>query len=177
MGVKITGLDKCIKMIDNYSKIINSKELYEYIAKESIKVINKYAKSRLDNSSNYTSSNIYEISDKKIKISNEVKNSQGKYYSLIIEYGSGMYAEKPHFGDTKTFVESGYVYWLVPVEEGSNLESYGFEVVDIDLGDGQVNSFYKVFGQEPKHIYTDAAKEIEKNLVNWTMQFIKQKLK
>lgn len=177
MNIEVKGLDECIGLIQNLNKILNSKELFKYIAEESIKIINKNAKSKLSQYSNYINSNKYKLTDDGIEIYNDVQSETGKHYSLIIEYGSGIYAEMSHTGTSKTFLESGHVYWLVPVEEGSDLESYGFEVVDIDLGDGQVGSFYKVFGQEPKHIYTDAAKEIEKNLVNWTMQFIKQKLK
>lgn len=177
MEIEVKGLDKCIKMVQNLKNILNSKELFQYIAEKSIKIINRFAKSRLDQYSNYINSNKYKLTDNGIEIYNDVQSETGKHYSLIIEYGSGIYAEMAHIGDSKTFVESGYVYWLVPVEEGSNLENYGFEVIDIDLGKGQIGSFYKVFGQQAKHIYTDAAKEIEQNLVKWTNEYINKVLK
>lgn len=172
MNIEVKGLDECIKLIQNLDKILNSKELFKYIAEKSIKIINKDAKSKLSQYSNYIKSNNYKLTDDGVEIYNDVQSETGKHYSLIIEYGSGIYAEMAHTGNSKTFVESGHVYWLVPVEEGSGLESYGFQVVDIDLGNGQTGSFYKVFGQEAKHIYTDSAKEIEQNLVNWTKEYI-----
>lgn len=34
----------------------------------------------------------------------------------MIEYGTGIYALQPHIGHTKTFIDSGYQYWYVPVK-------------------------------------------------------------
>lgn len=40
-------------------------------------------------------------------------------YAPFLEYGTGTKAEKPHIGKTKTFIESGYQYWYLPVEKAS----------------------------------------------------------
>lgn len=38
-------------------------------------------------------------------------------YAPFLEYGTGIYAEMPHIGKTKTFIESGYRYWYLPVDK------------------------------------------------------------
>lgn len=38
-------------------------------------------------------------------------------YASFLEYGTGTKAELPHIGKTKTFIASGYRYWLLPVEK------------------------------------------------------------
>lgn len=37
------------------------------------------------------------------------------FIGRMIENGNGIYALEPHIGKTKTFIESGYRYWYVPV--------------------------------------------------------------
>ena len=177
MEIEVQGLDKALKLLEKFNKVILSDDLKIYLAKKSIEVINKIASERLDYNSNYIANNKFKLINNDILIYNDSKNSNGRNYSLIIEYGSGMYAELGHIGTTKTFENSGYVYWLVPVEDGSNLENYAFDVIDIKLEDGSVGSFYKVYGQEPKHIYTDAAKIIENNLSEWAKEFIDKEMK
>ena len=177
MKIEVQGLDEAINLLEKLDKVINSEKLKIYIAKKSINEINKIARKKLDYNSNYIASNKYNILDNGILIYNDVQNQNGKYYSLIIEYGSGIYSELSHIGTTKTFKNSNYTYWLVPVESGSNLENYAFDIIDIKLEDGSIGSFYKVYGQEPKHIYTDASKIIENNLIKWTLDFIKKEMK
>ena len=38
-------------------------------------------------------------------------------YAPFLEFGTGTKAELPHIGKTKTFIASGYRYWLLPVEK------------------------------------------------------------
>lgn len=38
-------------------------------------------------------------------------------YASFLEFGTGTEAELEHIGTTKTFIESGYRYWLLPVEK------------------------------------------------------------
>lgn len=35
-------------------------------------------------------------------------------FAPFLEYGTGSYAEKPHIGKTKTFLESGFKFWYAP---------------------------------------------------------------
>lgn len=35
-------------------------------------------------------------------------------FAPFLEYGTGTYAEKPHIGKTKTFLESGFRFWYAP---------------------------------------------------------------
>jgi hypothetical protein len=148
MEITVKGLDEIIQNLQDTQKLIKSNELKKYIAEQSIKEINKIAQERLSQNGNYISNNKYEIVDNGILIYNDVQNEDGFNYSLIIEYGSGTHAEIEHIGTTDEFIESDYTYWIS------------------GLG-------VRVSGQEPKHIYTDAAKIIEKKLSTWGSEFLK----
>lgn len=38
-------------------------------------------------------------------------------YAPFLEFGTGTEAELPHIGKTKTFIQSGFRYWYLPVEK------------------------------------------------------------
>lgn len=38
-------------------------------------------------------------------------------YAPFLEYGTGTKAELPHIGKTKTFIQSGFRYWFLPVDK------------------------------------------------------------
>lgn len=153
MTIEVKGLDEVINKLDKMEKVIKSQGLKNYIAEEAIKVINKIAEERLSQSGNYIKNNKYEITNEGILIYNDSKTDEGQNYSLIIEYGSGTYAEMEHIGQTPEFIESGYEWW------------YGF------------GKNIKVHGQSPKHIYNDAAKEIQKNISKWASEYIGKEIK
>lgn len=143
-----------------------------------ISIINTISEERLSYDRNYTKSNKYKINDDSIVVYNDVTNSNGEHYSLILEYGSGIHAEKEHIGKTDTFKVSGYMYWYVPEEKAPELAMYtdsengkGFEKIETPTG-----TLYKVYGQTPKHIYEDAAKIIERNVAKWVNEYIQKKL-
>ncbi len=49
-------------------------------------------------------------------ITTNLKTQDDKYFiGRMIENGTGIYALEPHIGHTKTFIESQYRYWYVPV--------------------------------------------------------------
>jgi len=151
--IKVDGLDEVIQIFKKLEDIISSDGLKEYIAEKSIEEINKIAKERLANYSNYIESNKYIIGKNYIEIYNDVQ-TEYSHYSLIIEYGSGLKMDSSkaeHFGDTPEFILSNYEWWL---------NGLGF----------------KVTGQEPKYIYTDAAKVIEKNIAIWGIEYIDKEL-
>ena len=51
----------------------------------------------------------------KTEVFTDLKSTDGYVIGRMIEYGTGIYALQPHIGHTKTFKESGYRYWYVPV--------------------------------------------------------------
>ena len=171
--IKVTGLEKFSNRTGSLKKIIESNELKEYVAKRSIEEINKIAQERLQKSENYIANNKYTITDSGIKIYNDSQTSDGFYYSLIIEYGSGTLREKESIAHTQTYASSGGAYWYVPEAEAPQLSEYSFPRVTNEAGE----VFYMVFGQDPKHIYTDAAKMIEKNMRVWVVTYINKELK
>lgn len=169
--IEIQGTKQVIDKINRVEEIIKSDDLKKYIAEKAIAAINRIAAEKLSYDDNYIKSNKYEINEQGILIYNDVTNENGEHYSLIIEYGSGVYAEKPHIGETETFLASGYMYWYVPEEEAPELIEYPYERIETETG-----VLYKVYGQSPKHIYEDAAKLIEKNVSRWVREYIKKKL-
>ena len=150
--IEVKGLTEVIEYFKKLQNVVSSDKLKEYIAEKSIEEIKKISKERLANYSNYIESNKYEITKDGIRIYNDVQNDNS-HYSLIIEYGSGtkMDPSAEHFGDTPEFKASNYQWWI---------NGLGF----------------KVTGQEPKHIYTDAAKVIEKNISTWADEYIEREM-
>lgn len=64
-------------------------------------------------------------------------------YAPFLEFGTGTKAEKPHIGKTKTFIESGYKYWYLPVEK-ANREFSPSRIINIDG-----NLFYIMYATQP----------------------------
>lgn len=169
MIIEVEGTDKVIKYVKEMEKKLKSDDVKKYLAEKMIILINRESKSKLENSINYVAHNKYEILDDGILIYNDVQNDNGEYYSLIIEYGSGVYAEGEPFHHTESYDNSGGLYWLVPVENGSSLMNTGFDIITLESGD-----YFKVYGQEAKHIYTDAAIKIQKNINRWLKEYIEK---
>lgn len=169
--IRIQGTKKVIDKLNRVEEIIKSNDLKVQIAKKSIAIINRLADERLSYDEKYIKSNKYTIDDKSITIYNDVENESKQHYSLIIEYGSGLWAEKQHIGKTPTFLASGYMYWYVPEDKAPDLFAYPYERIETEEG-----VLYKVYGQTPKHIYEDAAKIIQKNLARWIREYIKKEL-
>lgn len=170
--IKSVGLTKALQSFRALQETILSDKLLDFIAEKAIEEINKDAIEKLDRSDNYIANNKYEKIDKGVVIYNDSKSEDGTYYSLILEYGSGIYAEGEPFHHTQTYDETGGLYWLVPIEEGSSLFSTDYDIITLEAGD-----FFKVYGQPAKHIYTDAAKKIRKNIASWVSQFIESEMK
>lgn len=169
MIIEVEGTKKVINYVKEMEKKLKSDDVKKYLAEKMIILINRESKSKLENSINYVAHNKYEILDDGILIYNDVQNDNGEYYSLIIEYGSGVYAEGEPFHHTESYDNSGGLYWLVPVENGSSLMNTGFDIITLESGD-----YFKVYGQEAKHIYTDAAIKIQKNINRWLKEYIEK---
>lgn len=170
--IKIQGTKQVIDKINKIEGIMLSSNIKKYIAEKMISVINRLAKERLDYDKNYIKSNKYEIKENSIEVYNDVTNSNGEHYSLILEYGSGLWAEGGHIGKTDTFKATGYMYWYVPEEYAPELFDY-YPKTRVETENGV---FYKVFGQTPKYIYEDSAKIIERNVARWVNEYIKKEL-
>lgn len=58
-------------------------------------------------------------------VSTDTQEIKGRVYtdietfphSWFLEYGTGIWAEQPHIGTSKTFIESGFEYWFIPVNK------------------------------------------------------------
>lgn len=169
--IEIQGTKQVIDKINKIGEITKSDGIKKYLAEKTIKVIDRLADERLYYDNNYKKSNKYEIYEDKVVIYNDVTNNNGEHYSLILEYGSGLYAEKEHIGKTDMFKSSGYMFWYVPEEEAPELIEYPYDRIETESG-----VLYKVYGQTPKHIYEDAAKLVERNITRWVREYIKKEL-
>lgn len=169
--IEIQGTKQAIDKIKKIEDVTKSNSLKVYLAEKMISVINRFADERLSYDENYVKSNKYKIDDESITIYNDVANASNEHYSLILEYGSGLYAEKGHIGSSETFIASGFMYWYVPEEKAPEISEYPYQRIETDNG-----VIYKVFGQTPKHIYEDSAKVIERNIARWIREYIKQEL-
>ena len=172
-SINISGLDEAVNLLKKYQEIISSDGLKEYLAEKSIDEINKIANEKLQSSENYNANNKYKITDNGVVIYNEIQSQDGTYISLILEYGSGIYAEYEKFPKhTATYEKTGGVYWLVPVTSGSSLFNTDYEIITLESGD-----YFKVFAQTPKHIYTDAGKVIESKITTWIEEYIEKEIR
>jgi HK97 gp10 family phage protein len=77
-------------------------------------------------------------------------------YAGFLEFGTGAFAEKPHVGTTKTFIDSGFTMWYLPVEKVNKPLPY--KIITI-----KGKRFYVVFGQKPKPFMRPAAFESRDN--------------
>ena len=171
LAIEIQGTKKVINKINRIELLTKSDDLKVYLANKMISVINRFADERLSYDFKYVKSNKFIINEDNIVIYNDVVNANNEHYSLILEYGSGIYAEDEHIGTTQTFIASGFMYWFVPEEEAPDLFAYPYERIVTDSG-----VLYKVYGQTPKHIYEDSAKVIERNVARWVREYIKKEL-
>ena len=64
-------------------------------------------------------------------------------YAPFLEYGTGTKAERPHIGKTETFINSGYKYWLLPVEKADR-EFSPQRIINI-----KGKQFYLMFATQP----------------------------
>lgn len=94
-----------------------------------------------------------EKKDETIKtcIYTDFKSKDGYFIGRMVENGTGIYALEPHIGHTKTFLESEYQYWYVPVDE-----------VDRPIGETTLINgveFYIAKAQKPKPHWKPALNE------------------
>lgn len=65
-------------------------------------------------------------------------------YASFLEYGTGTFAEREHIGTTKTFIESNYTFWYLPVEKADR--DFGSDRI-VTFGNQQ---YYVMYPQQPK---------------------------
>lgn len=81
-------------------------------------------------------------------IGSDLKTEDGYFLGRMLENGTGIYALEEHIGKTKTFIESGYRYWYLPVEKAKKKLGK-----PITIGDRQ---FYVMHAQPAKPHFTPA---------------------
>lgn len=180
--IDITGIDNFVKTINSVSEIINETKFRTYLGQKAIEVINDVARTELKSSDDYINHNTLKVVNDGIIIYNDIANSQGQHYSLILEYGSGTYKEMGTYTSepTTTYDMTNGLYWLVPIEKAENLSAYYDDTKIVSFKDkvtGEEVKCYKVFGQYPHHIYEKAARKIKEEIAEWAVDYINKKMK
>ena len=88
-------------------------------------------------------------------------------YASFLEYGTGIYAEREHIGTTKTFIQSGYSYWFLPVDKADR--DFGSDRIIVIKGE----KFYIMYPQQPQPFMRPTAFQTRSE----TVDIIKTKLK
>lgn len=104
-------------------------------------------------------------------IGTDIKTEDGYFLGRIIENGTGTYALEPHIGHTKTFIESGYRMWYIPVVKAKYVRG-GLQKINIG------NQQFYVGKPEPPHPHF--RNTLEKNKLiykNNIINAIKEELK
>lgn len=74
-------------------------------------------------------------------------------YAPFLEYGTGIYAEMPHIGQTYTFYKSGMTYWFLPVAKAK--KKLNNKIVYVPVRDSHGNptgkhiECYMMFATQP----------------------------
>lgn len=93
-------------------------------------------------------------------------------YAMFLEFGTGTFAELPHIGHTKTFIESGFRYWYLPVEKAQR--EFGNDRRIVLNG----RQYYVMYAQEPKPFMRTAgfqAKElVTQSILKVLSEFIRE---
>lgn len=91
--------------------------------------------------------------------------------SLFVEFGTGIHAEMPHVGKTKTFHESNFAYWLLPKEKADR--DYGADRLELING----NWFYWMSSQQPHPFMRTAAFENRDKNVQAVLDSLREMIK
>jgi len=91
-------------------------------------------------------------------------------YSWFEHFGTGQYAELPHVGTTKHFIESGFTEWYIPVDKVE--KSLRYPIIEING-----TRFYIAHGAKPNPFMRKAEFERRPSNLNEVAESIKQMLK
>lgn len=150
MAIKLNAK---VKVKHGYKKIDNVfdklPKILEDATKEILQNIKGYAV-RLEKGHNEEGI-LFELIDTQTnKVKGRVYTDKVKMpYAMFEHFGTGTYAEMPHVGVTKHFVESGFTEWFIPVSKAPKPLPYPI----ITINDMQ---FYIAHGVKANHFMTDA---------------------
>lgn len=139
INLKVKGIDDLDKKINNICQQLpnTSKNSLE----EGLKNITSYAiRLRRGNKTDGILVEMIKTDTKEIK--GRIYTDQEKFpYSWFEHFGTGRYAELPHVGTSKHFIESGYEEWYIPVNKVDRALHY--PIINI-----QGQDFYLAHGVE-----------------------------
>lgn len=174
MGIRFKTSIKVKNNYKNIQKIINNlpKTVEEGIL-EAVKNTCEYALSLKKGKKEGILFEIVETSSKEVK--GRVYTDVNTFpHAWFLEYGTGKYAELPHIGTTKTFIESGYEYWFIPVAKVTGTLNYPIITI-------QGTQFYIAHGVQSEPYMRPAefqrrdsnVEDVEKAIYNMLVQVTK----
>lgn len=135
---------KNINKLDNKLQTISNKlaeSVMEGVKKASENTCKYAIRLRRGNKNDGIEVEMFDIESGKIK--SRIHTNQETFpYSWFEHYGTGRYAELPHIGTTKHFLESGYEQWFIPFEKVDRPLNY--PIIEI-----QGSKFYLAHGVKP----------------------------
>lgn len=149
--IKIKGMNKLEKKLDRIVRELP--KTVEESVEEILKNTCEYAiRLRRGNKSDGI---LFEMVDTdKGKVKGRVYTDQQNFpYSWFEHFGTGQYAEQPHIGTSKHFIESGYEEWFIPVNKVNR--DLPYKIVTI-----QGNQFYVAHGVQPNPFLQKAEFEL-----------------
>ena len=140
IDLKIEGIDNLDKKINNICQQLPN--ISKNKLEEALKNITNYAiRLRRGNKTDGILIEMIKADTKEIK--GRIYTDQEKFpYSWFEHFGTGRYAELPHIGTSKHFIESGYEEWYIPVNKVDRALHY--PIINI-----QGKDFYLAHGVEP----------------------------
>lgn len=150
LKVEVKGLNSCINKLE---KIINR---LTHSVGNGVEIALSDTQSAVIASKNKSIEYPDQILDSEIKTQLQSDKLEGRVYTdgervLFVEYGTGTEAEMPHIGKTKTFLNSNFSMWLLPVEKAPI--DYGVSR-RIKIGHSE---FYVMLPTTPKHFVSNTA--------------------
>lgn len=105
------------------------------------------------------------------EIKTRIYTDQNKMpWSWFREFGTGQYAEQPHIGKSKHFLETGYEEWYIPVNKVENPLNYPIITI-------KEKQFYVAHGSKAKPFMTPAGFERRQNNIEDVKQSIENMLR
>lgn len=104
------------------------------------------------------------------KVKGRIYTDQQNFpYSWFEHFGTGQYAEQPHIGTSKHFIESGYEEWFIPVSKVSR--DLPYKIITI-----QGIQFYIAHGVQPNPFLQKAEFELRDSNIDIVQQNIRKML-
>ena len=168
---KLNSLYKKLNMMAN-KLVANTEASLEVIMKNTQKeALNNKIGSKDENKIPYTVEKEAQDVIGKLRTNMPLNNGIYASYAPMIEFGTGKLGELAKLGKTKTFVESGYSYWYLPVEKAPRDFGASRKIMIND------KEFYIMYSQSPHPFMRPAGFYLRNNASKLMSNSLREKLR